>query len=70
MSDERPVAMVERVGRFLWSAYVVHGFMVYKADMGGDLTVGRRRAERKARRLLARYKRENGYRSERHEVAP
>lgn len=54
-------AVIRRVGRFLWSAEVHHGVFVYQKDAGGNLVLGRKRAERAARKLLTKYLRNRGY---------
>ncbi len=53
-----PEALVTRIGRWSYEIYVIHGAMAIGPNGYPWHRFGRARAERKARRELARYKRE------------
>ena len=50
-----PVAEIEQTGRWIYRVAIIHGPMSYGPDGYGWLRPGRRWAERKGRRELARY---------------
>lgn len=51
-------AHIERRGRWTYLVSVHHGITIWAPDGIGWYVLGRRRAERKARRVLARYVRQ------------
>lgn len=53
--DEQPEAEIQQVGRWTYRVSVSHGLLTYGPDGYGWHILGRRRAERKAERALARY---------------
>jgi hypothetical protein len=55
---DQPHAEVQRVGRWTYRVSVVHGLTCYGPGGSGWHVLGRRRAERKAARVLARYLRD------------
>ena len=55
LDDEPPRAEIEQTGRWTYRVLVIHGLMGYGPDGYGWLRLGRRWAEAKARRELARY---------------
>jgi hypothetical protein len=50
-----PTAEIEQTGRWTYRVAILHGPMSYGPDGYGWLRLGRRLAERKGRRELARY---------------
>jgi hypothetical protein len=63
-----PHAVVERVGRWTYIVAVEHGMCRWGLDGYGWFVIGRKRAERKARKVLARYHRIQLRHAERFEV--
>lgn len=55
--DDTPQAEVQRIGRFTYHVYVISGVMRWGPDGYGWHVWGAKRAERKAARVLAAYKR-------------
>jgi len=55
-----PEARIRRAGRWTYYVEVHHGMIQWGPNGSGWFVLGRRRAERKARRLLAAYVREMG----------
>lgn len=53
--DDQPYAEIEQYGRWTWIVSVHHGPIQWGPDGVGWFVLGRRRAERKAQRALARY---------------
>ena len=56
--DGAPEAVIERRGRWWHLVYVDHGLMRWGPDGYGWHVLGAKRAERKARRVLASYLRQ------------
>jgi hypothetical protein len=50
-----PRARVQRIGRWTYSVNVAHGYTTWGPNGGSWHVLGRSHAERKARRVLARY---------------
>lgn len=64
LDNERPHAEVQRVGRWTYVVTVHHGLTCYGPGGRGWLVLGRRHAERKAARVLARYLRDEAHRAD------
>ena len=62
LDECEPEARIEQAGRWTYSVYVTHGLMSIGPNGLPWLRLGRKRAERKARRELARYKRQEARR--------
>lgn len=65
---EPPHAIVEQSGRWIYRIYITDGLMQYGPNGYGWHRLGRQRAERKARRELARYNRGRQRRTEAWEI--
>jgi hypothetical protein len=66
-----PVAIIKRLGRWTYCVYIKHGEAAYPRGLYGAVgwaVVGKQRAERKARRELARYTKKMEYKSWSQEV--
>jgi hypothetical protein len=55
IDGEPPRAEIEQVGRWIYRIAIIHGMMSYGPDGYGWHRLGRKHAESKARRELARY---------------
>lgn len=64
-----PHAVVLQTGRWTYRVYVADGISQWGRDGYGWTVWGRRRAERKGRKVLARYLREQAERAERRAAA-
>lgn len=64
-----PHAVVLQTGRWTYRVYVADGISQWGPDGYGWIVWGRRRAERKGRKVLARYLREQAERVERRAAA-
>lgn len=53
--NSEPVATVTYIGRNTYAVQVTHGVIVYGPDGRSRIVFGRQRAEKYARKLLARY---------------
>lgn len=69
MFDEGYKGEVYRSGRWLWTIRVTHGPLVIGDPMYGcPRAFGRKRAEKKARRIMTKLTRDDARRQERHPV--
>lgn len=59
-----PHAQVQRIGRWTYLVSVHHGLSVWGPNASGWSVLGRRRANRKAAKVLARYLRDEGRRAD------
>lgn len=57
LDDCEPTAVITQHGRWVYGVHITHGLMGIGPDGGDWLRLGRRQAERKGHRELARYKR-------------
>lgn len=56
IEDPEPRAVVQRIGRWTYTVSVQHGLIQWGPNGGGWLVLGRKRAMRKASKVLARYR--------------
>lgn len=63
-----PHAVIQKAGRWTYRIYIDHGLTIYAPGGYGWHRLGRERAERKARRELARYNRDRQRRAEKWEI--
>lgn len=53
--NDPPRVEIHRIGRWTYAVIIKHGLIQYGPNGGHWLVLGRKRAERKARRVLRRY---------------
>jgi hypothetical protein len=66
--QESPHAEIEPIGRWTWRVFVSDGLTEWGPDGYGWRVLGKRRVERKAHKVLARYLRERSWFDQREQV--